>query len=148
MTTSNSHDQAEGALANVMAEFLASVSFKEGERPEYDRMRALFIDRALIIKNIGGDTEIANVDEFISPRLELVNGGALTQFLEVEEAATTSIFGAVGHRRSVYSKSGVQNGEAFAACGVILTQFVETTGTWRISSMTWDDERAGLTVED
>ena len=147
--SSNSQDhQAEGALAELMAEFLASVSFEAGERPKYDRIRALFISRGLIIKNIGGDTETSDVDQFISARLELVNSGALTQFVEVEEAATTSIFGAVGQRRSVYSKAGIQDGMAFAARGVILTQFVETAGTWRISSMTWDDERSGLTLDD
>lgn len=149
MTATNQpDDHAEGELDKLMSEFLASVSFEAGERPEYDRIRTLFIDRGLLIKNIGGNTETSDVDEFIAPRLELVNSGALTQFLELEEAATTSIFGAVGHRWSVYSKSGVQNGEAFAARGIILTQFVETAGSWRISSMAWDDERAGLTIDD
>jgi len=141
-------DHAQGALDDLMSAFLASVSFEPGGRPEYDRIRPLFIDRGLLIKNVGGATETSDVEEFISPRSELVSSGALSQFLEREEASTTSIFGAVAQRRSVYSKSGVQNGEAFAARGIIFTQFVETAGTWRISSMIWDDERDGLALDE
>jgi len=140
--------QAKAALDELMAAFLASVSFDARQRPDYEHIRALFIARGLLIKNVEGLTEICGVDEFMAPRLELVDSGALTQFRETEEAATTSIFGTVGHRWSSYSKSGVLNDEAFDARGIILTQFVETSEGWRISSMTWDDERDGLTLDD
>jgi hypothetical protein len=38
------------------------------------------------------------------------------------------------------------NGQAFAARGVISTQFVSTPTGWRISAMAWDDERPGLAL--
>jgi hypothetical protein len=141
-------DQNKAALDELMVAFLASVSFEEGDKPEYDRIRTLFIERGLLIKNIGGVTETCDVDEFIAPRRELVYSGALTQFRETEDEATTSIFGAVGHRWSVYSKSGVHNGEPFSARGIIFTQFVRSSDSWLISSMAWDDEGEGLTLED
>jgi hypothetical protein len=145
--TDNRAPAAE-ALDALVSTFLSSVSFEPGHRPDYDRIRHLFIDRGLLIKNVAGATETLSVAEFIAPRLAMVDEGVLTSFVERQVSATTYIFGAVAHRQSVYTKSGVQRGEKFAARGVILTQFVDTDGTWRISSMTWDDERPGLALED
>ncbi|MEV7397816.1 hypothetical protein [Aeromicrobium sp. NPDC092404] len=135
-------------IAELMRRFLASVSFGAGERPHYDAIPALFIDRGLLIKNIAGAAEISTPAEFIAPRRALVESGELTEFLEEELSATTTVFGAVAHRLSEYAKSGVQGGTAFSVRGVILTQLVATPEGWRISSMTWDDERPGLDLSD
>jgi hypothetical protein len=150
MTVSQGDHQAPAlaALDALVSTFLASVTFQEGQRPDYDRIRHLFIDRGLLVKNIAGATEALSVDEFIAPRLAMVDDGVLTSFAEKEVSATTYVFGAVAHRMSVYTKSGMQRGEELVARGVILTQFVETDGTWRMTSMTWDDERPGLVLED
>jgi hypothetical protein len=135
------------ALDALMSTFFSSVSFEHGQRPDYDGIRRLFIDRGLLVKNVAGATEALSVDEFIAPRLGMVDEGALTDFTETEVSATTFVFGAVAHRVSVYTKSGIQHGTAFTGRGVILSQFVDTDGTWRISCMTWDDERPGLVLE-
>jgi hypothetical protein len=58
------------------------------------------------------------------------------------------IDGDVAHRMSTYAKRGVRDGAAFAARGVISTQFVRTTDGWRMSSMAWDDERPGLPLPE
>lgn len=135
-------------VAELMRRFLASVSFAAGERPGYDAIPALFLERGLLIKNVAGATEVSTTAEFIAPRRTLVDSGELTAFLEEELSASTAVFGGVAHRLSEYAKSGVQNGVEFSARGIILTQFVETPDGWRISSMTWDDERAGLALSD
>jgi hypothetical protein len=147
-TPENTGSVVSQSLDELMAAFLSSVSFANGQRPDYDGIHRLFIDTGLLIKNIGGETETSTVPEFIAPRLSLVNDGVLTEFREEEVSAETVVFGSVAHRWSVYVKSGVQDAAAFSARGVILTQFVETRGSWRISSMTWDDERPGLTLGD
>jgi hypothetical protein len=134
------------ALDALMSTFFASVSFERGQRPDYDGIRPLFIDRGLLVKNVAGATEALSVDEFIAPRRAMVDNGALTAFTEEQVSATTFVFGAVAHRVSVYTKSGTQHGKAFSGRGVILTQFVDTDGTWHICSMTWDDERPGLVL--
>lgn len=136
------------ALDDLMGAFLESVSFAPGGRPSYERIHALFIDGGLLIRNVGGASEVTTVAEFIRPREELVRTGRLTEFRETELSSTVTSFGAVAHRTSVYDKEGVQDGERFAARGVILTQFVETRDGWRMSAMTWDDERPGLTLDD
>ena len=135
----------EDELAELTAAFLAAVTFRAGERPRYEAIRDLFIERGLLIKNLS-EPEVATVDEFIAPRAALFESGELTEFEELELAAATEVFGNVAHRMSTYSKRGVQGGAAFSARGVISTQFVLTPGGWRMSSMAWDDERPGLTV--
>jgi hypothetical protein len=137
----------EDQLAALTAAFLDAVSFEPGERPAYDAIRDLFIERGLLIKNVDVP-EIATVDEFIAPRRALVDSGELTEFEELELAHVTEVFGNVAHRMSTYSKRGTQGGRTFAARGVISTQFVLTLSGWRMSSMAWDDERAGLVLPD
>jgi hypothetical protein len=135
----------EDELAALTAAFLAAVTFKPGERPAYGVIRDLFIAQGLLIKNVG-EPEIATVDEFIAPRQELFDSGALTEFEERELAHVTEVFGNVAHRMSTYSKRGVQNGASFEARGMISTQFVLTADGWRMSAMAWDDERPGLAL--
>ena len=128
-----------------MAAFLAAVSFNAGERPDYARIRELFIERGVLISQRG---EITDVDEFIAPRQATVDSGALTEFEETELESITEEFGNVAHRFSGYAKRGVLNGEPFSTRGVISTQFVRTEHGWRMSAMAWDDEREGLTVPE
>jgi hypothetical protein len=135
----------EDALAALTAGFFDAVSFRPGERPDYEAIRDLFIAQGLLIKNLG-EPDIATVDEFIAPRQALVDSGELTEFEEGELAQVTELFGNVAHRMSTYFKRGVQGGVRFDARGVISTQFVCTPSGWRMSAMAWDDERPGLVM--
>lgn len=133
-------------LDALMRAFLAAVSFEPGARPDYERIRALFIAPGLLIKNTAGTPEISGLEAFIEPRRALVDSGRLTRFLEAEVSQRTQVFGQVAQRMSVYTKDGVSDGAAFSARGVIFTQFISTPDGWRISSMAWDDERPGLAI--
>ena len=147
MTTAHGVDDT-AAMAKVLADFLAAVSFPEGTRPDYPAVRGLFCKGAQLIKNSGDLPEISTVDEFILPRQRQVDSGELTSFEEVEVAHITEVFGNVGHRFSTYRKRGTSNGVAFEARGMICTQFIRTASGWKISSMAWDDERPGLRIPD
>lgn len=137
----------EDELAALTAAFLRAVSFAPGERPDYDAIRELFIERGLLIRNLD-EPVVATVDEFIAPRRALVDAGMLTAFEEVELTHINEVFGNVAHRMSAYAKRGMQEGVPFDARGVISTQFVRTPDGWRMSSMAWDDERPGLALPD
>lgn len=138
----------EAELESLLGAFLECVSFEPGSAPDYDGIRPLFIERGLLIRNSGTAPEVSTVDEFIAPRAALVASGELTRFREEELFGRTAVFGTVAHRLSGYAKSGTQGGADFAARGVILTQFVNTPDGWRMSSMAWDDERPGLSIDD
>jgi hypothetical protein len=136
------------ALQSLIGQFFAAVSFPEGGAPHYDRIRDVFVPEGLLIKNSGEAPEISGLDAFIAPRQALFDAGRLTSFEEVEVAARTEAFGNVAHRLSTYDKRGVQDGAAFAATGIITTQFIATPAGWRMTAMAWDDERPGLVVPD
>ena len=131
---------------SLIEQFFAAVSFPEGGTPHYDQIRDLFVPEGLLIKNSGEVPEISGLDAFIAPRQELFDSGRLTSFEEIEVAARTEAFGNVAHRLSTYEKRGVQDGSAFAAAGIITTQFIATSAGWRMTAMAWDDERPGLAV--
>jgi len=141
------------AESSVLAElkrladaFFDAVSFKVGEKPAYSKISALFIESGLLIKNIGPVPEISSTEQFIRPRQAAVDAGELTRFHEAEIAETTEVFGRVAQRFSSYTKSGVLNGVAFEARGMISTQFILTPEGWRMTSMAWDDEKPGLEI--
>lgn len=133
-------------LDRLTAEFFRAVSFETGGTPPYENIAALFIERGLLIKNSGDIPEISSVREFIEPRQASFSAGELTRFRELELSETTHIFGNVAHRFSAYAKDGSMKGTAFEARGMISTQFVLTPAGWKMSSMAWDDERAGLSI--
>jgi hypothetical protein len=135
-------------LGRLTARFFAAVSFPAGGRPDYAQLRDLFIPAGTLIRNSGDEPEISSVDQFVGTRQKLVDSGALTEFEETESAAVTEVFGRVAHRFSTYAKRGVQGGAAFEGRGVISTQFIQTPGGWRMTSMAWDDERPGLTIPE
>jgi hypothetical protein len=130
-------------MDEVLAAFLAAVSFDTGGAPDYGRIRELFVPGGILVRTPDPPVD---VEGFIAPRQATFESGALTEFSETELSSTTETFGRVAHRMSGYAKAGVLNGEAFATRGVISTQFVLTDAGWRISSMAWDDERDSLTV--
>ena len=146
MTTPD-HPAIKSSLDSLVSAFFRAVSFDVGAKPSYESIAALFVERALLIKNSGPVPEIASVAEFIEPRLALVRSGTSTCFLEAEISESTVMFGNVAHRFSVYSKSGTSAGIPFEARGMISTQFVYTPAGWKMSAMAWDDERPGLVVE-
>jgi hypothetical protein len=127
-------------IDHLLTEFFAAVSFEP--RPDYARIRDLFIPGGLLIR----PPDVMTLDAFIAPRQATVDSGELTDFAEWEISGRTDSFGDVAHRLSVYGKAGTRKGEEFSARGVISTQFVLTPGGWRISVMAWDDEREGLAV--
>jgi hypothetical protein len=130
----------------LMQEFFEAVSFDTDQSPCYERLRVLFIEEGLLIKNSGAVPEISSVSQFIAPRQAMVNAGELTMFREAELSEVTEIFGNVAHRFSGYEKSGCMNGVVFYARGMISTQFILTPTGWKISVMAWDDERPGLSI--
>jgi hypothetical protein len=140
-------DSIKAELDRLTSEFFRAVSFEPGDVPAYASIPGLFIERGLLIKNVGPDPEISSVQEFIEPREALVKAGTLTRFHEAEISESTVFFGNVAHRFSVYAKSGTSSGKSFEARGMITTQFISTPGGWKMSAMAWDDERPGLSID-
>ncbi len=146
MSTLQSRSAVQAEVDRLVHAFFEAVSFEHGSKPHYLRIRQLFIDDGLLIKNSGAVPEISSLDAFIKPRQASVDSGELTRFFEAELSEVTQIFGNVAQRFSAYEKSGTLKGDPFQAKGMISTQFIRTPDGWRMSSMAWDDERPGLAL--
>ena len=144
----SNHGVVEAELERLASAFFRAVSFESDGAPSYQDIPALFIERGLLIKNVGPVPEISSIQEFIAPREALVRSRTLTRFHESEISESTVIFGNVAHRFSAYTKSGTSGGTEFSARGMISTQFVSTPAGWKMSSMAWDDERPGLSIDE
>jgi hypothetical protein len=139
---------AQTAVDLLSAEFFRCVSFSAGERPDYAGIRELFVPAGVLFKGVAGGVEATSVEEFIEPRQRSFDEGTLTEFRETELSSTTNIFGSAASRQSVYDKAGVSGGAQIGGRGIIFTQFVFLDGSWRMTSMAWDDERDGLDLSD
>ena len=143
MTAVSRQDQE--ALDALVRTFLAAFT-NRGTRPDVRRIYDLALPSAVIVKATGAAPEIYSLREFVEPRQELLESGALRDFEEVEESARTDIAGNVAQRYSIYRKAGVQSGQPFSTRGVKVWQFVRLEAGWRLSALAWDDEREGFTV--
>lgn len=132
------------AIDEIVRLFFAAFDNRGANRPDCDDLRALFVDGAVVVKVTAGSTQAMTVEAFIAPRQALLNGGALTDFHEWEEQATTSIFGGIACRRCTYRKSGTMNGSPFEGAGMKVISFALSNGRWRIASVLWQDEEEGL----
>lgn len=141
------HESDAVAIAGLMSAFLRTVSFQQGEQPAYGDLVDLFIPAGRLIRNSGSSPEVSTVEEFVRERQAAFDAGELLSFEERELRERTELFGNVAHRFSPYTKRGLTDSGPIDTRGVISTQFVRTPDGWRISSMAWDDERAGLTLD-
>ena len=131
---------AHAALAALIADFFAAVSFKPGNRPAYNRLQTLLAPVCRFVNASVDPPELVDLAGFIAPRQRSVDAFELTAFEEVETAAATNVFGNIGQRWSAYTKRGTRHGQDFSARGFVSTQFVWLDDAWRITSMSWDDQ--------
>jgi ribosomal-protein-serine acetyltransferase len=138
--------EAHAEIDQLIRSFFALFNNRGGSRPNLAKVRELFVREGLIAKCVASTPEISTLDDFIAPRQELLSGGALIDFEEVETSETTRVFGHIAHRVSIYQKSGVLQGTPFVTRGVKSFQLIETPAGWRILGITWDDEREDFSV--
>lgn len=132
-------NDVKAQLDELTRTFLGAFTNTGGRKPDVDAIREVFIPQGMIIKNVGAEPVIYDLDAFIAPREKILTDGTLTEFSEWEVAERTEIFGSIAHRFSEYRKSGFLNGVWFEGSGHKTVQFVRTRAGWRMSSMAWDD---------
>lgn len=111
-----------------------------GAAPQVDEVFDLFIPEGIIIKNVGHQTEVYNLPQFVEPRWKLLTDGTLVEFQEIEISERTDIFGNIAQRFSLYHKKGILLGKPFETRGMKSIQFVKVNEEWKMSSVAWDDE--------
>jgi ribosomal-protein-serine acetyltransferase len=131
---------AKSLLDELTNHFFNLFTNTNGQIPDLQAIKALVIPEGIIIKNVGGRTEIFSVTSFIEPRQKILTDGTLTDFKEEEISETTDIHGSVAHRLCFYKKSGFMSGKLFETTGVKTIQYIKKEERWWISAIAWDDD--------
>lgn len=134
---------AQRALDQLVRGLFDAVSFDAGQVPHYPRLRELFIERGLVIRQDGADSEVFRLDDFIASRQARFGEGAISSYRVAELSETTERFGGIAHRASVFVRNGVKQGRPFEVRGMIFIQFVRRADGWKISAVAWADQQPG-----
>jgi hypothetical protein len=136
------------AIDDLVGAFFRLFSNRGGVTPNLRAIFDLCIPDAVISRCVLPAPEVMALDAFIAPRQELLTSGTLNDFEEIETASRTSIFGNIAQRACIYTKAGVLDGVPFRTRGVKVFQFIKGPHGWRISAVSWDDEREGFTITE
>ncbi|MEO8670835.1 MAG: hypothetical protein ABI411_05935 [Tahibacter sp.] len=139
--TRNANDDDLYAIDALTERFFALFTQSPEKSVDLLPIHDLFVAQGMLIKAVSGSTEIYTLQQFIEPRLRLLNSGELTGFCEQEISARTDIYGNVAQRFSVYRKTGILRGASFASSGTKTLQFVRFDSVWKLTCVAWDDDR-------
>ena len=141
-TGDNPADRAaeQARIDALIARFFAAFDNRNGRVPLESAITALFAERAVIARHQDGGCELSSPREFAAPRVALLAGGALVDFCEWEETASTRIRGPLAVRSSRYAKAGYCDGKPFRGAGTKLFQLGRFESEWRIVALSWVDD--------
>ncbi|MFF5213230.1 GNAT family N-acetyltransferase [Streptosporangium sp. NPDC000396] len=131
-------DKAE--IDELTAAFFRLFTNAGGARPDVGAIHRLFVPGGIIVRG-GSQQEVYDLDSFVEPRQKLLASGELTEFSEEEIWERTEIFGDVAQRLGRYRKRGIHNGTPFTGAGTKSIHFLRTPEGWRMTALSWDDDR-------
>jgi hypothetical protein len=132
----------EEAIKKAVDDAYRSISFKPGQKLNYDSIRYYFIPQAQLLNFRGDSLDIASIDQFINSYKGFVEANKVKAFYEEEIYGRTDQFGKIAQRISTY-KSYINTMDSVSERGVNSFQLVKTPSGWRVSSIIWDIEKPG-----
>jgi len=136
----------EKAITKAVYNAYNSISFKKGESPNYENIKACFIPQAQLI-NYGSDTaQITNLSQFVYLYRSFVEGDTVYAYSEKELFGKTEQFGKIAERMSTYKSVTISKKATTTETGVNSFQLIKTPAGWKVSSIIWDVERKGLKI--
>ncbi len=140
-----SHAPEAEAIKKAVDNAYRCISFKKGEQVNYDDVKNYFMPQAQMF-NFRGDTlGIFTITQFVDVFRNFVESNRIVSFYEEEIHGTTDQFGRIAQRMSSY-KTYVNTMDSIAERGVNSFQLVKTPQGWKVSSIIWDVESAGLKI--
>ena len=132
----------------ILSALYGSVSHAADARPDFDRMRKIFLYVGMLVppKAPGADFRPMDVDQF-AERVEKAavtrkeKGEAPTGFFEREIARRTDCFGDVCQVFSTYESRHAPSDAAPFQRGINSIQLLRDGNRWWIASVVWDAER-------
>jgi hypothetical protein len=143
--TSNNRNM-EGTRTNdeievLIARFFSVFDNRAGAVPRLRDVTDCFTEKATIAHRTSARTELCSPAEFAIPRIEMLTGGTLLDFHELEVSSAMQVFDGIAARISRYRKSGLLNGSEYSGSGTKCFQLAEVGVGWRIASLAWVDDK-------
>ena len=135
-----SPDGEEARIDDVLRRFFLAFSNKDGRSPNLAALPYWLLPEAIVSRADDAGVHRMSVQEFVLPRLELLQpGGRLQQFDESITEQRIERFGRIAQVWLRYRKQGLLDGQAFEAEGVKTVQLLNTGRRWQIAALAWED---------
>ena len=128
------------AIDKVTDKLYSCICFKEGTKPNLDKLKTLFIPDGKLINNNDKNPVIVSVDQFVKAVNQELSSGTLKSFYEAEISNRTEVFGKIAHRFSTYEAKFDLNASEPFCLGINSIQFIKINHSWLVSSMVWNDQ--------
>ncbi len=117
-----------------------AISFREGEEPDWGRIKAVFLPNARLTRVTPEGIEYFDLETFQAMAMEMLDRGVYTSFFEQEVARKAEVFGALAHVLSAYETKRSPIARGCLARGVNSIQLLWNGQSWRVLSLLWDEE--------
>lgn len=139
--SSLSADQADvSSIDAIVNAIYDTVSFRDGEEPNWNRFRSLFSSNAQLIRIAQDGVKIMNIENFVLSFTERIKSGEMRSFYEEEISRKTHSFGSIAQVFSSYKKRINTEEPESAVRGINSFQLYFDGQRWWISSLLWEDE--------
>ena len=142
VTSGTDDSRAQASIDVLIARFFSAFDNRNGARPSLSDVTDCFTDKATIVCRTSTSAGLYTVEEFATPRIELLCQGGLLQFHEWEVNSATQIFSGIAARTSRYCKSGLLNGNDYSGSGTKCFHLVNLGFAWRIAALAWVDDNS------
>jgi hypothetical protein len=129
------------SIDTLVAALYESITFPEGEEPDMERFKSLFIPNAPFIRITPDGPNTMDLESFVSSFKERVNSHVLKSFYEAEISRTTQSFGSIAHVFSTYNKGMNTTDPGSLGRGINSIQLFNDGERWWACGITWEDER-------
>lgn len=134
-------DQSDvSSIDAIIKTVYESITFREGEEPDLDRFRSLFITNALFTRITPDGVNKMDLDGFISSFSNRINTGAMKSFSETEISRKTHSYGSIAQVWSTYKKGINTEDPVSSGRGINSIQLFNDGKRWWITSILWQDE--------
>jgi hypothetical protein len=139
---------AEQQIQAIILEVYANISGPAGHQPDWKREAEIFMPYANMIRTSVDERGIPNATVITAADYAANFESAMAgrAFFEVEVQNIIEVFGNIAHAFSTYEAFRDADKTDFIKRGINSIQFYHDGANWRIVSMIWDDERAGLQI--
>ncbi len=141
-------DTDSRSVEQVVRDVYDLVSWTDGNTPDWEVVREVFIPEALVVLRYPPDLKVMNVDGFLLDWLRFENQleeAGVSGFQETVTSAATTEFGDIAHVSVVY-ESVIPGAGRPARPGVDLWSLIRIDGGWKVVSVVNELPRDDLAI--